>query len=81
MLAKKSCVPIYPSLSRAEDTVMVNMQLRHFRVAVIIAPFLYAYCRHGSNTWGEDFFETLFRKCEKILEAKEAHAILMELEA
>lgn len=79
MLVKRSCIPVYPSLSKEEDTLMVSMQLKYAKVATFVAPTLYAYCRTGSNTWGDAYFSRLFDLSEKVFSNEEALKILARL--
>ena len=79
MLAKRSCMPVYPSLPKEEDTLMVAMQLKYAKVATFVAPTLYAYCRTGANTWGDAYFSRLFDLSEKVFSNEEALKILARL--
>ena len=38
MLAKRSCMPVYPSLPKEEDTLMVAMQLNTQRSLLLLHP-------------------------------------------
>jgi glycosyltransferase involved in cell wall biosynthesis len=56
----RSKMPRYPSLSKGEDTPLINELLSSNKVAFLDAPRLYIYVIHGSNTWNEQHFEKIY---------------------
>lgn len=57
ILCRKCRLPAYPSLVRAEDTPVVSKMMNELRLALVDAPNLYMYVRHGSNTFEEPHFD------------------------
>lgn len=71
MLARRSVVPIYPSLAKGEDNFVTNWICRNHPVALIEYPQLYLYRVTGENTWDEQHFERLFRSASRIFSTAE----------
>lgn len=65
-LARKHAIRVYPSMSRGEDTVMVNALLRRSTVAMLDAPHLYCYSVTDRNTWSISHFEDLFKAADHV---------------
>lgn len=61
LLCRKSAMPRYPSLSRGEDTDLVDALKRSAKIISIDAPFLYLYVVHGNNTFDAGHFDTMYR--------------------
>lgn len=57
ILCRKAALPPYPSLARGEDTPVVSQIMNELRVALLDAPFLYIYIRHGLNTFEAAHFD------------------------
>jgi len=75
LFARRSIIPIYPSLTKGEDNYITNWICRNHSVALIEYPQLYLYRITGENTWGTQHFERLFGSASKIFsnaELKEA---------
>lgn len=68
MLAKKSFLPPYPSQYRGGDTVMVETLRASSYLVLMEHPTAYCYVRHGSNLWGDEHFERLFRTSIRLAE-------------
>lgn len=60
MLALKSAIPTYPAKRRGEDTEMMRNLQRSQRLALLEAPELYVYVRHGNNTFDEHHFFEIY---------------------
>lgn len=60
MVARRDAVPVYPSMSRCEDTEMVDMLCRHHQITLLNYPKLYFYTVTGQNTNTDDHFSRLF---------------------
>jgi glycosyltransferase involved in cell wall biosynthesis len=57
MVAHRALIPIYPSLDRSEDSVVVRAMVRRRAFVVVQAPQLYIYAVTGENTWDEGHME------------------------
>ncbi len=60
LAVRRRHAPVYPSLSRGEDSLAVKNLADTTSVALIEAPFLYLYVVTGQNTWDVRHFETMF---------------------
>jgi glycosyltransferase involved in cell wall biosynthesis len=60
MLARRDVLPVYPSLSREEDTKVIKTLLHKNRFALIDIQFLYVRIYHGGNIWDADHFSRFF---------------------
>jgi glycosyltransferase involved in cell wall biosynthesis len=60
LAVRRQHAPVYPSLSRGEDSLALKSLADTTSVAVIEAPFLYLYVITGQNTWDVPHFETMF---------------------
>lgn len=65
MIARRSVIPVYPSLSRAEDSAVVNWILERNSVALVDMPTLYCYRVTGENTWDSSHFNNFIAKATK----------------
>jgi glycosyltransferase involved in cell wall biosynthesis len=81
MLARRSDVPPYPSLSREEDTAVIKQVLLNTRFADIDLPFLYVRIYHGRNIWDADHFRRFFDLASVPHERSAYEARLAELSA
>ena len=64
-------MPIYPSLSRGEDTAAVNKLVGTHRVALIDCPLLYVYVITGRNTCNVPHFEEMLAVAECLFEGNQ----------
>lgn len=79
MLAKRSCMGVYPSLQKGEDTfVSHNIMLNH-KTALIQEPTLYCYIINGTNTCDTSHFENLLQQSTLIYEGNSKARILADL--
>jgi glycosyltransferase involved in cell wall biosynthesis len=56
----------YPALPRMEDAFFVNEIMRRCRVVPLVAPHLYLYVLHQSNTWGKLHRRMLLASCQPL---------------
>lgn len=56
MLCRKSAIPIYPSVNKAEDTALMLMLEKNNAIISLDEPSLYVYLAHASNTWERSHF-------------------------
>ncbi len=80
LLARRHAIRVYPSMSRGEDTVMVNNLLRTSIVATADAPHLYCYSVTDRNTWNSRHFEDLFRVANHIISGDDYQRAVESLE-
>jgi glycosyltransferase involved in cell wall biosynthesis len=78
ILARRSVMPVYPSLPRAEDTSAIYFLLKHRRVALVDAPHLYCYRVTGHNTWDAKHFEDMLSRASRIFRPDEHAAVLRQ---
>lgn len=57
MIARRSALPRYEELERAEDSRAVAQLVRKHPVALVDDPNLFFYVVSGANTWGPDHFQ------------------------
>jgi glycosyltransferase involved in cell wall biosynthesis len=76
MLARREAVPVYPSMSKSEDSALVDMLTRLHSYALIDAPTLYCYRITGENTWSEQHFEALLAQGSQHFERQEMAKLL-----
>jgi glycosyltransferase involved in cell wall biosynthesis len=62
MIARRDCIPVYPSITRTEDTKMVDMLCHHHQIALLSYSKLYLYTVTGQNTNTGSHFEGLFER-------------------
>lgn len=60
LVCDRSVMPKYPSLSKGEDTPLIDNLLVNNKVILLDAPHLYIYVIHGANTWDDRHFEKIF---------------------
>lgn len=70
-VCRKSIVPAYPSLSKGEDTPVID-QICRGRYLWLDYPQLYIYTFHGRNTFDGNHFDELWRVASRSFE-KEAY--------
>jgi glycosyltransferase involved in cell wall biosynthesis len=76
VLARRSCMPAYPSQARAEDSVVTQWIARHHAIAVMVdCPWMYCYRVTGENTWDAAHFERHFAEASRVFEGAEAEQI------
>jgi hypothetical protein len=56
ILCRRDLLPEYPHERRGEDTAVTARLMRERRLALVDAPQLYLYVRHGANTFDEEHF-------------------------
>jgi glycosyltransferase involved in cell wall biosynthesis len=71
MLARRSIIPIYPSVKKGEDSTVTQFILQNFQIAVIDCPELYCYRVTGENTWQDEHFERLFSKASTFFKTED----------
>ncbi len=76
MVAHRSSVPIYPALTKGEDTAVANWILQHHSVALIDCADLYCYRVTGENTWHAAHFEKMFETASRIFAPEEFAGVL-----
>lgn len=79
LLCRKSAMPRYPSLSRGEDTDLVDALKRSAKIISIDAPFLYLYVVHGNNTFDAGHFDTMYRHASERFAGADYEAKLASL--
>jgi glycosyltransferase involved in cell wall biosynthesis len=79
MLARKSALPPYASLTHAEDSTVTYQLQQRSRIALVNMPRLYLYAIHGRNAWAADHFETQWRRCASRYTGDRYDAVLAEL--
>jgi hypothetical protein len=62
MVARRDLVPIYPSVSKREDTAVMKRLTRNYPYVLVSAPHLYVYAVTGRNTWDATHMEMLLAK-------------------
>jgi glycosyltransferase involved in cell wall biosynthesis len=71
LLARRDAITSYDgSLSRAEDTPVVNELVARDELVLLKRPDLYVYVFHGKNTWETDHFEDLLARSLALSERK-----------
>jgi glycosyltransferase involved in cell wall biosynthesis len=60
LVCLRSAMPRYPSLSKGEDTPLIDNLLIKHKITLLDAPHLYVYVIHGANTWDDKHFEEIF---------------------
>jgi glycosyltransferase involved in cell wall biosynthesis len=71
ILARRDALPSYDgSLSRGEDTPVVNELIARDDLVLLKRPDLYVYVYHGRNTWHAKHFEDLLARCVALSERK-----------
>ncbi|QKV94833.1 glycosyltransferase [Streptomyces sp. NA02950] len=66
MVCAKEGLPRYPALRRGEDSPVAAQVVGAGRVVSVDAPELYTYVRHGSNTFDEPHFASLFEAATQV---------------
>lgn len=56
MVCRKSVIPIYPSVNKAEDTALMLMLEARDSIISLDEPALYVYVAHANNTWERSHF-------------------------
>ncbi len=70
LLANKSIMPNYLSLTRGEDTPVVENLIKNHPAVSIKNPYLYIYVVHGNNTFDEAHFELMYGLAEAKFEGE-----------
>lgn len=79
MLCRRELLPAYPLKRRGEDTIVVAQLMKEKRLALVDVPQLYAYVRHGANTFEEEHFDRHWSMADTRLEGAEYEAFLRSL--
>jgi glycosyltransferase involved in cell wall biosynthesis len=71
LLARRDALPSYDgSLSRGEDTPVVNELVARDDLVLLKRPDLYVYVFHGKNTWTAHHFEDLLARSRALSDRK-----------
>jgi glycosyltransferase involved in cell wall biosynthesis len=65
LLAVKAALPAYPPRTRGEDTPVLAELMRRRRLALVDAPELYLYVRHGANRFEAGHFEAHWQRATR----------------
>ncbi|HQT65595.1 MAG: hypothetical protein B7Z75_06030 [Acidocella sp. 20-57-95] len=76
ILAHRSVVPVYPALTKGEDSAVANWITQHHSVALIDCADLYCYRVTGENTWNEAHFEKMFETASRVFAPEEFADVL-----
>ncbi|MDA9682197.1 glycosyltransferase family 2 protein [bacterium] len=76
MLAKRSCMGVYPSTQKGEDTFTSHNMMLHHKTALIQEPSLYCYTVNGKNTCNNDHFQHLLNTSSCICTGDQKKEIL-----
>ncbi len=76
MLAHRSVIPAYPSITRGEDSYVASWITAYHPTALLDCAHMYCYRITGQNTWGESHFEQMLASATKVFEGDEKRAIL-----
>jgi hypothetical protein len=64
LLCRKDIFPVYPSLRKGEDTVVLQQIIQGFRLVALHEPRLYLYGIHQRNTWHQEHFDAHWRQAQ-----------------
>jgi glycosyltransferase involved in cell wall biosynthesis len=78
MLARRTLLPAYPSLSLEEDSAFVRMLFAAHPNIQSDVPEVYCYVIHGGNSWNETHFEGMFSRATQRFDG-EAYDIQLSL--
>jgi glycosyltransferase involved in cell wall biosynthesis len=67
MLVRRDAVTRYPEVSSGEDTAMVTAMFERHDMTAANAPGLYCYIYHGSNTFNDEHWQSLFDATKRIV--------------
>ncbi len=81
MVCRKEVVGTYQSLSRGEDSHLVDDIMQSSRVAYLDRADLYVYISHGTNTWDEKHFDALWKHSDAQFSDHRVAELLAELGA
>jgi glycosyltransferase involved in cell wall biosynthesis len=56
----------YPALSKSEDSIFIGKLLQKGAIYPLVAPVMYIYTVHQSNTWSRAHFERIFSASQKL---------------
>ena len=56
MVCRKSVIPIYPPVNKAEDTALMLLLEARDSIISLDEPALYVYVAHSGNTWERSHF-------------------------
>lgn len=79
MAASRRAVPVYPALSKGEDTFVADAICKVHRCALIDAPSLYCRVVTGKNTWSPDHFDRLVAHSLRVFSGREYEDVLESL--
>lgn len=79
MLCLKSHMPMYPSLTRGEDTPVADQVVANGRVALLDQPRLYLYVAHSGNTFDPEHFKRHWEAATARFEGEDCLRMLQEL--
>ncbi len=75
MLASRSAIPVYPALSKGEDTLMCARMLKRTAFALIDYPQLFCYRITGENTWDEAHFDGILKNATQTFRPEEHEGV------
>ena len=75
ILARRSVIPIYPSIKKGEDSAVTDWISRYYPISVIDYPQLYCYRVTGYNTSDDKHFEKWFAHSTKVFQKDEFAAV------
>jgi glycosyltransferase involved in cell wall biosynthesis len=79
LVCRRSAMPRYPALSKAEDTALIKELMARNDVVFLDAPRLYIYVVHGSNTWHDAHFEGFFKRASVDFNINSYFRVLKEI--
>lgn len=83
MICRKSVIPVYPAVNKAEDTALMLMLEESDAIISLDEPGLYVYVAHASNTWERSHFvERVMKNADELsLQQNEQIAALFSCSA
>ena len=67
IVAERSALPLFPPLSKGEDTVVITQMIADGKLVALNRPQLYIYTVHGENTWDRTHWERNLRNYGQLL--------------
>lgn len=61
IVAERSAIPPYPSLTKGEDSIAIAQMIAEDKLVALDRPQLYIYTVHGENTWERSHWEKNLR--------------------
>jgi len=79
LLCRKSIMPRYPEIEKAEDTFLIKKLQQQHNITAIDVPRLYMYVCHGANTWHDAHFEFIYKKSTANFSGEKYQKMLNEI--